>query len=158
MRVSADIDDRAVMDALQALLDRGRDLSPALSEIGETLVSEIKLGFRSSSDPWGAPWQPLSEVTVARRRGNSSVPLRDTGQLMNSIQYQVGNNSVAVGPADHAGKARMHQFGGVSRGMFRGATIPARPYMPIRSGRAELPPAWGEQVLSILRRHMEGGS
>jgi phage virion morphogenesis protein len=155
VRITAEIDDGPITEALQALIARAQDITPALAEIGETLTSEVRLGFRGSNDPWGAPWQPLSETTIARRRGGSAVPLRDTGVLLNSIQYQVSGNAVTVGTADNAGKARMHQFGGISKGAFRGARIPARPYLPIRNGAVDLPPAWSEQVLDILRQHME---
>jgi phage virion morphogenesis protein len=158
--ITVEINDRAVVDALNAILERGQNIRPALTEIGQTIASEIKLGFRSSSDPWGNPWQRLADTTLERRRKGprgtgSPMPLRDTGVLMNSLQYQVTDNSVAIGPADNAGKARMHQFGGISRGMFRGARIPARPYLPIRSGAVDLPQPWGEEVLRILNNHLD---
>ena len=158
--ITVEINDRAVVDALNEIIKRGQNLRPALAEIGQTIASEIKLGFRDSRDPWGNPWQRLADTTLERRRKGpratgSPMPLRDTGVLMNSIQPQITDNSVAIGPADNAGKARMHQFGGISKGMFKGARIPARPYLPIRSGAVDLPRPWGEEVLRILKNHMD---
>lgn len=37
-------------------------------------------------------WQPLSDFTIARRKKNSSIPLRDTGTLMNALSIGANGN------------------------------------------------------------------
>lgn len=142
-------DDDPVRRRLAAMAARVADLQPALREIGETLKANIQMGFRDGADPWGRPWEPL--------RHRQGQPLRDTGQLMNSINWQLrGRQGVQIGPSDNAGKSRMHQFGGISRGAFYGARIPARPYLPIRDGAVDLPQAWAGEVLEIVNDHIGG--
>jgi phage gpG-like protein len=55
------------------------------SDVGNTLKELIKNGIRQRLSP------PLAESTLKakRRKGYSSVPLIATGQLMNSIDYDV---------------------------------------------------------------------
>ena len=147
--ISVELDDAAVRVAMARLQRRLADLTPAMSEIGETIKANIKLGFSAGTDPWGTPWEPLKH-----RQGQ---PLRDTGQLMNSIGWHLrGKNAVEVGTADHAGKARMHQFGGVSKGRYFGGVIPARPYLPIRGSAVDLPADWRGEILSIIAAHLQG--
>ena len=157
-----EVDDRQVIDALDRLRQAASDLTPVMKSIGEDLVETIRLGFRDSTDPWGRPWQPLSALTLAMRRGGSK-PLMDTGSLRNSISHQANATSVTVGTNDLRGP--VHQFGAVikpkkgkylsfGRGtvwaMLKQSTIPARPFMPIRGGRADLPPGWQEQITDTI--------
>lgn len=148
MAITFVFDDRDTLDALRELQGRVRDLRPAMAEIGSTLVDNIKLGFRDGSDPWGRAWEPLKH-----RDGQ---PLLDTGELRNSITFRAGKDRVEVGSNDTAGKVLMHQFGGVSKGRFRGATIPARPFLPIRDGSVDMPSEWTDEIMDIVRDHLEG--
>ena len=148
MAITFVFDDRDTLDALRELQGRVRDLRPAMAEIGSTLVDNIKLGFRDGSDPWGRAWEPLKH-----RDGQ---PLLDTGELRNSITFRAGKDRVEVGSNDVSGKVLMHQFGGVSKGRFRGATIPARPFLPIRDGSVDMPREWSDEIMDIVREHLEG--
>lgn len=142
--------DAPVRRRLADMAARVADMQPALREIGETLKANIQMGFRDGADPWGRSWDPL--------RHRQGQPLRDTGQLMNSISWRLsGRQGVQIGPSDNAGKSRMHQFGGISRGAFYGARIPARPYLPIRDSHVDLPQAWAVEVLEIVDEHIGGG-
>lgn len=153
-RITTTVEDAAVRQHLSALQNRLSDLRPLMTEIGADLKARVQLGFTDGLDPWGNPWERL--------RYREGQPLRDTGRLYNSINYQVAPDglSVSIGPDDdtgQGGKARMHQFGGrVTRGPWAGAVIPARPYLPIRDGAADLPDDWRADLIDLLTRHLEG--
>lgn len=72
-----------------------------LNTIGSVLTTEINEGFVSARDPWGTAWKPLKV-----RKGQ---PLRDTGCLNASINYQVYQDFVEVGT--NVDYAQYHQFG-----------------------------------------------
>jgi len=148
---------RAELARLQAHLT---NLTPVMRSIGQTLRTNIDLGFRGEQDPWGVPWRPLSDVTLRRRRGTSAQILRDTGRLANSMTYRADRNSVSVGT--NVVYAATHQFG-AQKGDFgrtrRGAPIPwgdipARPMLPIRNSLVDLPPEWRADVLATLARYL----
>ncbi len=146
--IQASINDAALVEALAGLEQRMADATPAMNEIGAALVARVIDGFSDSQDPWGNDWDALKH-----RQGE---PLRDTGKLMNSINFIADAQSVSVGTGDHEGKALKHQFGGTNTGrMFRGAKVPARPYLPLRGGAVELPGEWKDEVLEILTEHMQ---
>ena len=151
------LDDRAILAALARLRDQARDPSPAFREIGSSLVDEIRLGFTDGRSPYGVPWKPLSPATQAankgRRRGGQ--PLLDTGKLRSSITFRLlGEQGVEVGTSDYEKKAATHQFGS-NNAWGRRIKVPARPFLPIRGQTADLPERWREQVLDILRDHLE---
>lgn len=114
---------RGLDEALRDLDDiQGRlnDMRPVMEVIGEDLKTFVDDRFDSSTDPTGAPWQPLKPATVKRRRANSAKPLVDTGNLRNSINYRPGPRSVQIGTV--VPYAPPHQFGTKH--------IPQRRYLP----------------------------
>lgn len=105
-----------------------------------------------------------------RHMTGNHVPLNDTGQhIRERVTYRVSGKSVLVGILDsqNAKIGRVHQFGAVIRaknakylaipigdGTYRfkkQVTIPARPYLPIRGGRVDLPASWAEEIATRLR-------
>lgn len=63
------------------------------NKVGIALQSEILLGFRNSTDPFGIKWKP-----VKRKRGKgANQPLIDTGRLRDSIQYKLSDNKIIIG-------------------------------------------------------------
>ena len=102
------------------------------------------------------------------------VPLNDTRMhIYQRITYAADTNSVRVGLLDSesAKIGQVHQFGAVIKPVHakmlrftpRGfkkpffakqVTIPARPFMPIRNGVADLPAEWMDQVLETMRKHL----
>ncbi|MBN8474410.1 phage virion morphogenesis protein [Sulfuritalea sp.] len=138
--------------ALDALRDRVR-AADLLDDVGNALAENVRACFVASASPYGVAWLPLK-----RRIGQ---PLRDTGRLMNSITHRVTGDSVEVGT--NVGYAGFHQYGAnAMRGhagatqVGRGAGIPARPFLPDAS--RGLPPAWGEEVRSIIAAHVGGAT
>ncbi len=66
------IDDREVKRALDHLLSRLADPTPAFRSIGEALLTTTKQRFRDEEDPEGKRWAENSPITLARylaRRG-----------------------------------------------------------------------------------------
>jgi phage virion morphogenesis protein len=121
-------------------------------DIGAGLVSLVLLGFEDGKDPWGQPWEPLSPVTLALRRGSGAQILVDAGILRNSYTHTPRATEVEIGSMDK--RARIHNLGGQA-GRNRKVTIPARPQLPVTaSGRASLPPTWESTVEEITDTYL----
>ena len=146
------VNDRQVLDALNQLAARTKNLRPALMEIGEDLVESTKRRFATATAPDGSPWAANSQVTVERYLGifknsykkdgslSKAGQARSTGKkpltgeskdLAKTINYQVrGATGVSIGsPVVYAA---MHQFGG-TKGQFPHlwGNIPARPFLGV---------------------------
>jgi phage virion morphogenesis protein len=154
MRISIDVDDQEVKRSLARLSNKLDDMTPIMRSIGQSLDTHVQLGFRSGQDPYGNPWAPLSQTTLARRRNGSNRPLRDTARLQNSFSTQAGKQSVEYGT--NVVYAKTHQYGarkGAYGSTKRGApipwgNIPARPMLPSN----KLPEALKREILSIVKR------
>jgi phage gpG-like protein len=80
--------------------------------IGAAALSELQMGFRASTDPYGRPWAPLK-----LRAGGK--PLLDTGRLRSSFSYQPKRGGFTIG-TNFIG-ANVHQYGATitpKRGKF----------------------------------------
>lgn len=111
-------------------------MNDLLDMIGMTLAENARLRFVDGAGPDGSPWDPLSSTTIARRRQGSSVPLRDTGRLMNSITHNVSNGSLSVGTnvvygPTHQFGAKKGAYGKSRRGPIPWGDIPARPFLGV---------------------------
>lgn len=148
---------------------RGRtDLCRTLAEVATKLIDDE---FRQSRDPYGNKWLPLKH-----RKGQ---PLRDTGNLLNSLAPKASETGFTVSTAvKYAG---IHQYGGTvtippranahaktGRFLSRSAagarkravrisfskghqvTIPQRQYMP----EGELGPIWSKALLAAAEDFM----
>lgn len=153
--INIEIDNRAVLDALQALAGRVNNLAPALSEIGERLTETTQARFDTSTGPDGQRWEPNSQATIldylrgpkdAPRSGiygkktgkltakgtgyaMSKKPLVASGVLQDTILSQLIPGGVAIGTDRFADEwdagAAVHQFGS------RDGKIPARPFLGV---------------------------
>lgn len=127
--VSVAVSDAEVLRALTALAQRSGKLTPALRAIGQTLVTEVDLGFRNQRDPWGTPWEKLKPSTLARRRqgkGPGGVKiLRDSGVLANAQNWRasVQADATSVRLGTNVEYAAIHQFGGDIQRAARAGTI-----------------------------------
>jgi phage virion morphogenesis protein len=132
--------------ALRKLQKAAGNLSPALKEIGEDLQESTKQRFVSLSGPDGQAWPENSPVTLERKRGLR--PLTDEGTLMDTINYQLLDNStLAIGsPLEYAA---MQQFGG-SKSEFPHlwGDIPERPFLGISDDDRS-------NILDIVQSHLE---
>lgn len=144
--ITVDYNDAELQTRLNLLRSRLGDLTPVMRDIGNEVVNMMREYFADSKDPWGTAWAPL-----IHRAGQ---PLLDTGRMRNSIFAVADSDGVTIKSADTPGKVRMHQFGGVSRGMYRGSTIPARPFFPIRNNAADLPGDMSTAIVNIVERYL----
>ena len=127
------VDARKVLNMLEGMAARCKDLAPAMRLIGETVRTSIVRNFEVGGRP---RWKGHSAVTKKRRKGGSV--LRLSNQLMNSITYSTTSRSVEVGTnrvyaATHQFGAKKGAFGKTKRG---GPTpwgdIPARPFVMVQ--------------------------
>lgn len=116
--------------------------APVLFAGASGIVDNIRLGFRTSRDPWGNAWKKL-----VVRKGK---PLLHTGQLRGSISPRIrGKDSVQVFSGDTPAKSNLHQFGGWTTIGGRRVFVPARPFFPLRGGgRVDLPAHWRADLIA----------
>lgn len=139
MGMSFDLTGNALAQ-LQQLINTSTNTKPVMNDIGAVLVSRIKHGFRTSTDPWGQGWKPLK-----RRKGQ---PLIDTGRLLASMTYNASDSQLVVGT--NVTYAPYQHFG-FSNGR---AVVPARPFLPITPQRTvDLPANWQADITDIITRH-----
>jgi phage virion morphogenesis protein len=145
--VTIDINGPEIINALGQLAYSANHLEPALDEIGAAIAASIMLNFAEQHDPDGNAWEPLSEATLANRRGGEGQILRDTGRLNRSITHNVSGQSVEIG--SDIVYANMMQFGGKKADFpWLWGDIPERPFVGVsESDKAE--------ILAILSNHLE---
>lgn len=138
--IRIEIDDKDVQQALNGMLARAEDLTPAMDRIGAALVTSVIHRFESGMGPDGLPWKP-SERAV-RERGKTLV---DSGRLMASITHVPGRDYVDVGT--NVVYAAIHQLGGQA-GRGHAVTLPARPFLGIDEGdRADILAILGDYIM-----------
>ncbi|MDD5274380.1 MAG: phage virion morphogenesis protein [Methylovulum sp.] len=145
--VTIDLNDQEIINALGRLAYSANHLEPALDEIGATIAASVMLNFTGQHDPDGNAWEPLSEATLANRRGGEGQILRDTGRLNRSITHNVSDQSVEIGT--DVVYANMMQFGGKKADFpWLWGDIPERPFVGIsEEDKAE--------ILAILSHHLD---
>ena len=138
--------------ALRRMLAELENPASALSEIGDMLIASTKQRFETKRAPDGAPWAPLSPVTVARK-GDDNILVRE-GNLSGQFAHEVSGNRLVWGSTLHY--AATHQFG-ARQGAYgktrRGAPIPwgdipARPFLG-------LSPEDEADIAAIITEHIE---
>lgn len=158
-KITIEVDDKEVSKKLQEMQAATGNLRPAMEVIGRKVRAKINLGFRNGVSPFGEPWKPV--------KYRSGQPLRDTGRLQRSIGYRTESEAVNIGTNVIYGP--IHQYGGTivpKRYPFlvfqtpqgtvfaKKVRIPARPFLPVRGDRLDLPPEWANSVLSALGKHL----
>lgn len=149
---TASLDDAAMRVALGRVEGLMTVPTPMLKQIGAGIVAAVQEHFELQSDPWGKPWHALCPAYLPMKQ-NSRI-LTESHHLVDSVNYQVGTNSVSAG--SNVIYARIHQLGGkivpktqpalsfllgVGVGnkpgivQVKSVTIPARPYLGL--GEAE---------------------
>src|SRR5437867_6431093 len=100
-----------IKPAQQAMLALGGvfQQQPYLALVGQRLLAWVSENFVQHGAE--IPWAPLSPNTIASRRGGGvgAQPLRDTGLMAQSADYEVGQGSVTMFYASE--KAKWHHFG-----------------------------------------------
>ncbi len=115
----------------------------ALARISEAIGAEIAQEFDAGRDPYGDPWVPLADATLAK--GRTPPPLTDSGNMRNSVKTK------PIGPSDLlitiAHPALPHQTGWSGK-QGKG---PARPLVPTQG----MPASWGSAIDSAVRAEFE---
>jgi phage virion morphogenesis protein len=92
---------KVTFEQFKAILDektaRAKDLKPVMKKISGDMQTKVDMRFRSTVDPDGNKWEPLSEATISRRKGRSSKPLNDSGDLKQSIHNKYDSTYAVVG-------------------------------------------------------------
>ena len=144
-----------VLNQVEGTLDNP---NPMLADMGEYLTSTTQERFRTSTAPDGSKWQANSQTTYLKilgkshsgedgklnakgvNRVSSKRPNVLSGNLMNSIHYQISGDLLLVG--SNMIYAATQQFGAKKGEFGKGAPwgdIPAREYLGISiADQAEL--------------------
>jgi hypothetical protein len=135
-----------IASGLASLADVPRIAQPLAADRIEALIG---IEFDAGVDPYGEPWVPLADATIAK--GRHAPPLTDTRELRGSVLAYPSEAGlrVSVGTADHP--AGPHQDGWSGP---RGSG-PARPILPTRG----MPESWqmaiddsiGDAVIAKMR-------
>ena len=124
-----------VESAFKQLIDRGDDLHPAMSAIGEYLLGSNQDRMEQGVTPDGEAFAPLSDVTIARKKKNQTTPLIHNGYLFNR-GYKASRDNIELGTPMIYGAvmfygAKQGEFGRVNNHPIPWGDIPARPYLGI---------------------------
>lgn len=156
------MDDLELRYALKALEEAGKDLRPALEDIGELLVYSTKTRFSTSTAPDGTPWAPNSPATLVRwmRNGGGGAkhPLIGNGKtLLEQISRHINGSGDTLEVGSPTPYAAAQQFGmkkGYAGETSRGSPIPwgdipARPFIGISD-------ADKQSILDTIADHLTG--
>lgn len=116
------------------------DKTPLLRRIANTIQNVTEESFDKQASPFGEKWKPNAPKTLQNKRGNKI--LIQSGLLSQSFTQKVTGSSAQVGT--NKSYAAIHQFGGKA-GRGKKVSIPARPFMPIKSN-GEIPKDLGERL------------
>lgn len=136
--IIVDIDTREVDELLRKIDLSISDIQPVLRDIGEYLLRSHDERFRSGVDPKGSPWQELSPAYKARKTKNKDKVLVLSGDLMDSLSYNISGSQLSFGTNKLYGAT--HQFG-------RDA-IPARPFIGLSSSDTD-------EILRLIQNHLQ---
>ncbi|MCY4479161.1 MAG: phage virion morphogenesis protein [Rhodospirillales bacterium] len=159
MRVSVELDDRAIVDAMNRALGAARDLSPVMRDIGESLLNSTGERFGTQTAPDGSDWAKLSPTYKARKRRNRDKIGTLRGHLRATLAYDAGPDSVVIGsPRIYAGTfhfgAAKGAYGTSRRGLsIPWGDIPARPVFGISDAdRTDIVEALHDHIVASIRR------
>ena len=132
-------------DALLAELRRRMNsLQPVMDAVGQIIKAGAQQRFVDQQGPDGTPWEQLKQATIDRRRSGSGTGsiqiLRDTGRLMNSIDYKATDKTVSV--FSNVIYSGVHQFGWPKK------NIPARPFFGYN-------PEDQQAIVEVLRGYLQ---
>ncbi|MDA8170309.1 MAG: phage virion morphogenesis protein [Nitrospiraceae bacterium] len=100
--IQLSVDDREALGAISRLAEKGRDMTPLMETLGETIRSSVVRNFEAGGRP--DRW-PKSQRVI--KKGGKT--LIKSGRLMNSIHARAYPNMVEVGT--NVIYAAAHQFG-----------------------------------------------
>lgn len=139
---SLEVDSLGANTMLMDAAARGEDMRPAMSRIKVLFIEGHKANFESHGAFLGAPWEPLSDETEARKAREGIPALNDVlvgeGELQEALyggkgaRTRVSRGSVSVGVATVATQFTQGGASGDRRG-----TQPKRPVLGISVAETE---------------------
>lgn len=126
----------ADLGGLGRVLDKLSRVASNVAPIASPMLADlIAEEFAGGADPYGTPWQTLSETSLAL--GRTDPPLSDTDAMRDSVKvFPMQGAGIAItidAPAVH------HQFGAPNN---RWGPLPARPILPNHG----IPPTWARAL------------
>jgi len=92
---------RVTFKEFKAIIDekteRSKELKPVMKKISGDMKTKVDMRFRNTMDQEGKKWEPLSKATISKRKGRSSKPLNDSGNLKQSIHGKYDSSYAVVG-------------------------------------------------------------
>jgi phage virion morphogenesis protein len=146
--ITIDIQDAALLAALQKLSSQLQDLSQPMFDVGQALESAVRERFVSMSDPSGEAWAKLSDSTLAQRAKNGKAGgniLFEEGVLLKSLGWASDAKTAQVGFGQ--AYAAYHEWG--TKRMPRRGLLMDNPDAGTL-GKDDL-----EKVLDVLREHLQ---
>lgn len=140
--INISVADDDVLQAINSMLDKSVDLSPAMLEITAIMESAAEGAFIDEADPaTGKAWEKLSDKTTIPWRAESNhwpgKILQVSGGLAGSIETDHGKDFALIG----SGKvqAAMLFFGGKTsaRSMIPGVEIPGRRFIGLSASEQQ---------------------
>jgi len=122
--------DKGAVEALSGIVDRVRDMTPAMKIIGGIVRSSIVRNYEIEGRP--AKWKKHGPATEARRGPNAAI-LRESGRMMKSIAASAHKDHVRVGT--NTVYAAVHQFG-ARKGEFGTVTAHIKEHVRKIAGKA----------------------
>jgi len=142
------VDDREVIELVEGVLRRAKDMTPAMEIIGETVKASVARNFEAGGRPSG--WAPLSPVTLKKKPNDRILVVKGfAGGLLGSVHYEAGRSMVEIGTDKKYGA--IHQLGGMA-GRGRKVRIPARPYLLVQDED------WGEIAAAVEDYYLGGNN
>ena len=104
-------DDQDIVDALEGVKKRQRDLRPVYKAWGEYMLLATDDRYVKETSPEGVPWKKNSPRTLAIKRslGRINKILQSTGLMRSTYNYSIEGDGLKFGTNDP--KAFKHQFG-----------------------------------------------
>ena len=135
-----------------------RDLTPAMADIGESLLNSTRDRFRTQTAPDGSSWATLSPTYKARKRRNVDKIGTLRGHLRATLAYDPGPESVVVGsPRIYAGTfhygADRGDYGKTKHGVdIPWGDIPGRPFVGLSgTDRDDIVYALHDHIIASMR-------
>ena len=178
MALQVTLEDRTVQAALRRLARNTRNRRDVHRKITRRVRTRVQECFQRSADPWGGAWAPL--------KLRSGQPLRETNRLMNSIASASTSDATSSTIGTNVRYGIVHQFGATiaaqpgnagqnvvgprfgspflrfqagNRTIYaKQVTVPARPFLPIRGGKVDLPKEWRTSVLEAVNSGLREGN
>ncbi len=140
--ITVKVNDRRVLETLNQLIGRTKNLRPAFLEIGEDLVDSTKRRFNTATSPDGTQWSPNSTVTVAKFLGTKASNFKKDGSLSKAGQARSGSKKPLTGETKALQRTINYQLQG-SRGVSVGSPMIYAAMQQFGGSKSQFPHLWG---------------